>query len=619
MNLNKTIGAHLSLENGDKQLHQLFSAFADLPGENTLYLALKRDTVFSLHINSLLTYYNIQEKVSYYPYYEKCDNFPIKKKDCDLWIEQNDVKSIQTAALLKQSIKKQNRNILFFTSFHPLKHEGNSCLMKLWLDALQSFGYKIHLVYYMSDIATVSDQMREETKSLYDLYVEIPIQNKLTGKNHDGSNTHVDDWCGQEALTEIKELVDQYDYDYAVVNYVFMSAIFQCIPAYTEKILLTHDIFTNRNKKLITQGYPTSGWASVDQQGEKLGCLRSDVIVALQNEDAEYFTQLVGGKRPVMSIGPVVTPQKSTSSQNYTRKHTGLKIGCFGSQNWVNEYNISEYIKWWATHDELLQNSSIHIAGGVCENLVEFLSPELKEHAKPKLHGRFTDLSDFFEQCDVIINPERGGTGIKIKTLESLAHHMPIISTNAGMIGLETNNKFHQARDIIHLAELTKEIVQDLKLLHNLQNESISIYKQHEEENRNKLWFLFHSQQQSAKEDYEPSCVAPITIHEDKSRQEQSEPTARIIHDLERRLVNSTLSAKKALDLCNKYEGKYSTLENALQKEQEKNAKLRNQQWPDQYKQIGKKHVIISLNKDWFLYKILRKLKSYKDKICTFK
>jgi glycosyltransferase involved in cell wall biosynthesis len=38
-------------------------------------------------------------------------------------------------------------------------------------------------------------------------------------------------------------------------------------------------------------------------------------------------------------------------------------------------------------------------------------------------------LPDFYRRCDVVVNPVAWGTGLKIKTIEALAFHRPVLAS----------------------------------------------------------------------------------------------------------------------------------------------------------------------------------------------
>src|SRR5690606_36245714 len=160
-------------------------------------------------------------------------------------------------------------------------------------------------------------------------------------------------------------------------------AIFDRVSAYTTKILLTHDSFVDRNKRMLAQGYPESGWMSIDQEGERLACQRSDVVVAMQEHEAAGFRKVCDADR--VRVGAPIFDRVEIEHPNLDGQ---LKIGYFGSSNWVNEQNLGEYLKHWVKDPELAAKSKILIAGGVCETLKDFFPSSLLKKVNPTLVGR---------------------------------------------------------------------------------------------------------------------------------------------------------------------------------------------------------------------------------------
>jgi glycosyltransferase involved in cell wall biosynthesis/SAM-dependent methyltransferase len=505
----RVIAADMPILTKRYPIEQLLSSFQKLCRvEENLQLVLSgrrcAEEIYSVW--NFIDKHNLTDRVEFLPYYERCEQFPIKKPDCDVWISRNTPASLITPEYLRNrldgTLPTDRKYAMFFTSFHPQKQEGNSTLMRLWLDHMKQAGYITHLVYYMYDIGAVSADMRRETLHQFDLYKEIPVSSKLTGANYNGLNLHVDDWCGIEAMDAVDQLASEYEYDIAVTNYPFMSAIFERISAYTNKILLTHDSFVDRNRRMLEQGYPESGWVSIDKKGEKLACDRSDVVVAMQEHEAEGFRAICDPQR-VQVVAPIFEEQKIESPPQSEK----LRIGYFGSSNWVNEQNLGEYLKHWANDEDLKSNTEILIAGGVCATLKNFVPASLLEKVNPTMIGRVDKPGDFFSMCDIIVNPERGGTGIKIKTLEALAHGMPILTTQGGAVGIGSDNQYHQAEDFASLASMTRLFINQPQLIESLRSECQEIYGSYLELQRQRMNALLGA----------PIIETPDTDHLDES------------------------------------------------------------------------------------------------------
>jgi glycosyltransferase involved in cell wall biosynthesis/SAM-dependent methyltransferase len=477
----RIIGADMPIDTARYPVEQLLKAFHKLSiTQQNIKLVLSgqrsQDEIYSVW--NFIDQHNLTERVEFIPYYERCDRYPLKKQDCDVWISRNTPSKLITADYLLNRLSDgsqcDRKYAMFFTCFHPEKQEGNSTLMRLWLDHMKRAGYITHLVYYMYDAGAVTADMRRKALHQFDLYKEIPVRSKLTGANYNGLNVHVDDWCGIEAMEAVDKLCHQHEYDIAVTNYPFMSAIFDRVSAYTNKVLLTHDSFVDRNRKMLEQGYPESGWVSIDKKGEQLACDRSDVVVAMQEHEADEFREGDNAEKVC-----VVAPIFEKKQIEHCARSEKLKVGYFGSSNWVNEQNLGEYLKHWANDEELRNNSEILIAGGVCETLKDFVPSSLLTKINPTMIGRVNKAGDFFAQCDVIINPERGGTGIKIKTLEALAHSMPVLTTVGGSVGIDSRHPLHHASSFEELATFTKQLLNKPDAIEELRSACISTYDQY--------------------------------------------------------------------------------------------------------------------------------------------
>lgn len=474
----RVVAADMPIDTTKSPIEPLLNAFRKLAERREdvqLLLTGKRtkDEIFSVH--NELDRFGLSGRASFLPYYDICNRFPMHKPDCDVWVSRHTPSEVLDDRYLERRLESKDSDrpkyALFFTSFHPGKQEGNSTLMRRWLDHLKAAGYQVHVVYYMYDQGSVSSDMRRSSLYAYDLYKEVHVESRLTGSNYNGLNVDVDDWCGIEAMDAVSDLCGRYEYDIAITNYPWMSAVFERVHAYTRKILLTHDSFVDRNKRMLEQGYPESGWISIDQEGEQLACERSDIVVAMQEQEADGFRQLVDHER-VQVIGPIFDLVETP----YPEPCEKLRIGYFGSSNWVNEQNLGAYLKHWAADDDLMAKSEILIGGGVCETLKDFVPASLLAKVNPTMIGRVPTPGDFFSKCDLIINPERGGTGIKIKTLEAMAHGCAIITTRGGSVGLDSSLPDHQAEGFEHLANLTRDYIEDPARVEPLRAQCAEVY-----------------------------------------------------------------------------------------------------------------------------------------------
>jgi glycosyltransferase involved in cell wall biosynthesis len=112
----------------------------------------------------------------------------------------------------------------------------------------------------------------------------------------------------------------------------------------------------------------------------------------------------------------------------------GVVVGYFGSNNGSNIDAITSFVRdAWPkvqaaiSHAELLIGGTISECGAVAE---------LGNVPHVRLQRHFTTTSAFYHSVDLVINPVRFGTGLKIKTVEALAFGRPVVTTTGGRVGI---------------------------------------------------------------------------------------------------------------------------------------------------------------------------------------
>ena len=189
-------------------------------------------------------------------------------------------------------------------------------------------------------------------------------------------NVDLDDWCGREALRAMESLVDRFDYDLCFVFYPFFTAVFTVMPPETRKILVTPDSFTDRNRKMLEQGYQQAEWVSLTRDGELQACRRADIIVSIKEEEAGYFRQLAGEEKEVVtvaSLSPIVDFARSPFSGK-------LRIGYFASDTRVNRESALEFLACRADSEFLSSNSVVFLAGRFSAGLEAYRENPLRNN-----------------------------------------------------------------------------------------------------------------------------------------------------------------------------------------------------------------------------------------------
>lgn len=137
---------------------------------------------------------------------------------------------------------------------------------------------------------------------------------------------------------------------------------------------------------------------------------RADTVLSIQGAETEYFRHLVPGK----DILTVYTPFDYTPTE-YVDNHNVL---FFSGNSELNRNGIMHFVeKVWPDVVSRNPKSKLLIGGGICKALMG-----LEKDSSIQLLGYIDNVTDFYSKGNITINPVYQGTGLKIKTLESLSY-----------------------------------------------------------------------------------------------------------------------------------------------------------------------------------------------------
>lgn len=334
-------------------------------------------------------------------------------------------------------------------------------------------GYQIHAVIY-------SDGYWRPKSEIWDKVYYLSAQTGDLGQlKRDGNGNvvpdgnGVDDWAGDELVQFTASLSQLNSYRFCIVSYIFLSRIFDVMPRNTYRILVTHDIFTNRNSRIFDAcGSQKGFYFSVQGEEEKKGLGRADLVLAIQEYDNKYFKNKLG-------MTNVETLPYIPAKNYIARKARGaeLKIGYIGSGHRPNIDAIMQFI----SSLKVCEGFEFRVAGVICNHLKDYKLPSFV-----RLAGYVDNLEDFYASCDVIINPDMLQSGLKIKCVEALSFGLPLVCTAAASLGLSPESKYHTASSIKECADLVEELILFTDKINALEESSRELYERFYEKYHNK-------------------------------------------------------------------------------------------------------------------------------------
>lgn len=356
-----------------------------------------------------------------------------------------------------------NNHILVISPIpsHP-QIQGNSAriyrLGKLW----QSLGYKVHFLYF--GLEGLKEREERDMKQCWDFFYYLQPTSRISEPGSKGY-FDIDDWYDDRVSELVTALCSIWQFRACLVNYVWFSKAFESVPSGPLKILDTHDIFGDRHLIAEAAGIPPV-WFYTTQQQEKQGLNRADLVIAIQDQESEYFESLTDARVEVIGcvLPPNYVPVKVSSS---TRK---LRVGFIGSGNPFNENSVRCLQDAVSANHEALNNFEFHLAGTICKVLG-------CDNSIFQSHGVVERVTDFYREVDIVVNPMVGGTGLKIKSVEAISHGKPLIATSDAMAGIRTDDNMHMCTSVSNLVSRLATLNQDDLL--EMAATSINIHQQY--------------------------------------------------------------------------------------------------------------------------------------------
>lgn len=352
--------------------------------------------------------------------------------------------------------KKARHALIIMPFFGP---DAASLIFSEFSRALYDLGYIVHALTYNDASYRPGNHYWHHVYCLKAQSVEL--WKRPADATADYSNG-IDDWAGEELPSFVEQLDAEFDFDICVVNYIFLSRAFLGLKEKTKKILCTHDVFTNRNKKLSDRGVTNLDF-SVTRESEAVALNRADYVVALQPEEADFFSELVQEGKKVDTVY-YLPPKRYLDLRPIDKK---LVVGYIGSSHAPNVVAVLDLI----SKIDFSLPIKFKIAGSICAALKnETLPPEVE------IVGRVDNLVDFYRDCNVFVNPDTLISGIKIKCIEAFSFGVPFICTKHASTGVPVSAPYHQADSIKSVATFIEDLAVNSGQLESIWQESRAVF-----------------------------------------------------------------------------------------------------------------------------------------------
>ncbi len=330
--------------------------------------------------------------------------------------------------------------ILFVAHLNPLPcNAGNRARILNMIRELVAWGHEVHYAYLNSTKLPADHVLELESQlgggKFHDIEIRSPreletiiargLRKVLRLVNHEaGHRVPLDHRYDPAATEQLSSLHDRQRFDAVFVEYVFMSKAFGAFAAdSTLRVLDTHDAFGDRHQNFLEVGKRPSWYATTPEE-EEAGFRRADVVIAIQDEEAEGFRRRLGadGAR-VHTVSHFLDLSRRIDLPNVS---AAAFIGA------VNAVNLAalEFLTREVMPLVLNQRPDfkLFVAG--------LISGKIQSTESVESCGFVDHVADLYARAPLSLNPMVLGTGINIKVLDAMACGVPTVSTEKGARGL---------------------------------------------------------------------------------------------------------------------------------------------------------------------------------------
>jgi glycosyltransferase involved in cell wall biosynthesis len=207
-----------------------------------------------------------------------------------------------------------------------------------------------------------------------------------------------------------------------LASYVFMTRGLPLLRSGALKIVDTHDVFSTKSTKLTQFGIEDG--LAMSEAEERHLLSQADLVMAIQPDEAEELRRIAPAAR-VLTVG--VDMKVNISCSTLVEAPIVLLVA---SGNAMNAKGLRDFLRFaWPRVLQTVPGALLHVVGGVGKAVPG------DEPGVLRL-GQVDDLAEAYRAARIVINPTVAGTGLKIKTLEALAHLRPVVTWPSGLDGV---------------------------------------------------------------------------------------------------------------------------------------------------------------------------------------
>jgi glycosyltransferase involved in cell wall biosynthesis len=288
----------------------------------------------------------------------------------------------------------------------PPKHGCDARIVQL-IKGYQKHGFKVCLV-------GTEHSTSSQASHLVDRYI---LTNGPSWDWEQNINTFDAGWFFgglHKAMKELNRVVA------VQVEYIWMVHALKVVPDGIVKLVDTHDLMHKRAE--IYDPHNILPYCRISREREVEILNKADVIIAIQDEEAKEFKAMCPD-REVITVGHWIDNIKA-----YSCDENSNIVMLVGSDNPSNVMGANQFMTKWHELRKAVPDIELRVYGTLGSKIPD--APGVVKYGFVQL------LDRAYVTAKLVINPTTLGTGLKIKTVEAMAHGRAVVTTPCGAEGI---------------------------------------------------------------------------------------------------------------------------------------------------------------------------------------
>lgn len=237
--------------------------------------------------------------------------------------------------------------------------------------------------------------------------------------------------CPSSLVERVATVAAEWNPQVVLVEYAFLTRAFpRRAPGAAHPLFVvdTIDVFSTKAAKVEAHGVRDEYSLTAAQEAQLLS--PADLIVAIQAEEAAALAGLAPGT-PVVTAGIDVAVAPGTDGPSMSAPSPPRTVLLVASANPMNVAGLQGFVdEAWPLVRAAAPEAVLRVVGPVGASLAG------DPPAGVQIVGSVEAVADEYARAHVVVNPAAAGTGLKVKTVEAVAHARTVVCWPAGVDGM---------------------------------------------------------------------------------------------------------------------------------------------------------------------------------------